>query len=152
MLTIRDREYLRAIFILKGITKPVGPSKLSQYIGVSKEAAFQEMRRLEALGLGEYILKEGLKLNDKSISIVENDIKKHHILERFFKKSLNMSHEEACIESSNIDPFISEKLMKNIASKIGLTNKGYCGCNLNSPLEPEDLKKCNWVKKTIVEG
>jgi Mn-dependent DtxR family transcriptional regulator len=44
------------------------------------------MRRLETLGLGEYIFKEGLKLNNEAILIVENDIKKHHILERFFKK------------------------------------------------------------------
>lgn len=150
MLTIRDREYLRAVFILKGVIKPVGPSRLSQYTGVSKEAAFQEMRRLEVLGFGEYFLKKGLKLNNKAISIIENDIKKHHILEKFLKKYLNMSHEEACIESCNIDAFISEKLIKNIAGKIGFTNKGYCGCNLNHPIEPEDLKKCNWVMKKVL--
>ena len=147
MLTIRDREYLRVIFLLNGIIKPVGPSRLSIYTGISKEAAYQEMRRLEALNLGEYVFKKGLKLNDIATAIVENDVKKHHILEKFLKKSLNIPHKEACIESSKIDPYISEKLMKNIANKISPTNKGYCGCNLSSPIKPEDLKKCNWIKK-----
>ena len=120
-------------------------------MGVTKEAAFQEMRRLEILGFGKYVLKKGLKLNNKAILIVEKDIKKHHILEKFLKKTLNISHKDACIESSKIDPFISEKLIKNIVSKIGIINKGFCGCNLKSPIDPEDLKKCNWIKKRIFE-
>jgi len=149
MLTIRDREYLKAIFLLKGATIPVGPSPLSKSIGVTKEAAFQEMRRLEVLGFGKYILKKGLKLNNNAISIIKNDFKRHHILEKFLKKSLNMSHEEACEESTNIDLYISEKLMNNISNKIGQFNTCNCGCNLKSPLELKDLKNCNWIKKTI---
>jgi Mn-dependent DtxR family transcriptional regulator len=152
MLTTRDREYLKIIFLLEGTIKPVGPSHLSKFIGVSKEAAFQEMRRLEFLGFGEYISKEGLKLNNKAVSIIENDAKRHHILEKFLKKSLNISHEEACQESTNIDPYISEKLMNNILSKIGPFSTCDCGCDLKSPLQLKDLKNCNWIKKTINGG
>ena len=152
MLTNRDREYLRGIFLLEGTIKPVGPSQLSKCIGVSKEAAFQEMRRLEFLGFGKYIPKEGLKLNDNAISIVENDVKRHHILEKFLKKTLNMSHKDACDESINIDPYISEKLMNNISNKIGLFDICDCGCIIKSPIEIKDLKNCNWVKRTINGG
>jgi Mn-dependent DtxR family transcriptional regulator len=150
MLTNRDRQYLRGIFLLKGNTEPVGPSTLSKFIGVSKEAAFQEMRRLEFLGYGKYKPKEGLKLNKKAISIIENDVKRHHVLEKFFKKSLNMTHEEACEESTYIDPYISERLMNNISNKIGFFEVCDCGCPINSPLEIKDLKKCNWIKKNLL--
>ena len=149
MLTIRDKEYLKAIFLLKGASKPVGPSQLSKSINVTKEAAFQEMKRLEILGLGKYIKKKGLKLNKNAILTIESDFKKHHILEKFLRKSLNISHEEACKESINIDPYISEKLIDNISKKIGPLNNCDCGSSIKLSFKLKDVKNCNWIKKTV---
>jgi Mn-dependent DtxR family transcriptional regulator len=110
------------------------------------------MKKLEKLGFGKYIYQKGLIINKKAIKLVENDIKRHHILENFFQESLDMTHEQACIESSTIDSFISENLLKNINEKIGPLHQGICGCNLKSPLKPEELRNCHWIKKTIIEG
>jgi len=149
MLTVRDREYLRAIFILYGSQKPVGPVLLADKMGVSKECAFQEMRRLDVLGYGEYVLRKGLKLNKLAISIVENDFKKHHFFEKFLQETLGMTHEEACHESSCIDPFVSEYLMQSIYNKTGTLRNGSCGCRMKTPLNPNDLKDCHWINESF---
>ena len=86
MLTNRDRQYLRAIFRLRGSTRYVGPQELATDMGVTKVCAFQKMRRLEALGLGEYTIRKGLMLNREGAEMVEEEIRKHHLLEKFLKE------------------------------------------------------------------
>ena len=94
LLTNRDREYLRVLYMLKGSSTPVGPVKLSKKIGVTKVCAFQKMRRLEALGYGEYIVRQGLKLNNKAKKVVEQDVKRHHIIEAFLERKLGLAEAE----------------------------------------------------------
>ena len=149
VLTVRDRQYLRAIFALHGSQEPVGPVLLADKMGVSKECAFQEMRRLDALGYGEYILRKGLKLNPQAISIIENDFKKHHFFEKFLQETLGMTHKEACRESSRIDPFVGECLMQNIIDKTGPLSNSSCGCCIETPLDPNDLKDCHWINNVF---
>jgi Mn-dependent DtxR family transcriptional regulator len=149
MLTNRDKQYLRAVFLLQGSTRPVGPMELAVKMGVSKVCAFQKMRRLEALGYGEYHLRKGLKLNDLGVLIIEQDIKNHHILEKFLEDTLKMTSREACDQSSHIGPFISEKLINNIANKIGTKSNCNCGNCLETPKNYSELEQCHWLKKSI---
>ncbi len=149
MLTNRDKQYLRALFLLQGSTQPVGPKKLAVKMGVSKVCAFQKMRRLEAMGYGEYFLREGLKLNERGILIIEQDIKKHHILEKFLEDTLKMTSQEACDQSNRIGPFISDKLIENIANKIGANTNCNCGNCLETPKNYSELEHCHWLKKSI---
>jgi len=149
MITTRDRLYLRAIFLLNGSEKPVGPLELSRSMDVSKEGAYQEMKRIEKLGFGKYLVQKGIIINKKALEIIEKDVKRHHLLEKFLQKSLDLSHDEACKESSNIDQLISEKLMEKIGKKIGPLSSEDCICVIKNPLHPDDLRKCHWIKKTI---
>lgn len=149
MLTNRDKQYLRAVFLLQGSTRPVGPMELAVKMGVSKVCAFQKMRRLEAMGYGEYHLRKGLMLNDLSFLIIKQDVKNHHILEKFLEDTLKITSREACDQSNHIGPFISEKLINNIANRIGAKTNCECGNCLETSKDHSELKHCHWLKRSI---
>jgi len=149
MLTNRDKQYLRAVFLLQGSTHPVGPKSLAVKMGVSKVCAFQKMRRLETMGYGEYHLRKGLKLNDLGVLLIKEDIKNHHILEKFFQNTLKMTSREACDQSNHIGPFVSEKLINNIVNIIGEKTNCACGHCLETPKNYSELEHCHWLRRSI---
>jgi DtxR family Mn-dependent transcriptional regulator len=149
MITNRDKQYLRAVFTLKGATEPVGPNELATKLGVSKVCAFQKMRRLEAMGYGEYYPRKGLQLNETGISMVEQEVKRHHVIERFLENTLKITSQEACDHSSNIGPFINERLIDNIANNMEAVIDCRCGHCLDTSPNGTELKHCHWLNNSI---
>jgi len=148
-LTNRDREYLRIMYFLHGKDEYVGPVKLANVMGISKVCAFQKMHRLSALGYGSYKTYEGLKLNEKAIAIIENDMRRHHIIESFLQEKLNLSHNQACREAELLTESMSTFLFQCI-SKSTLEQQSHC-CEYSTKheLTPEIMQNCPWVKKSI---
>jgi len=147
--TRRDREYLRALFFLGAHEEPVGPSKLSDLMGISRSGALQKNRRIEKLGYGRYIQNKGLLLNEDAVESIKKDISKHHAIETFFRESLEMDPEEACEESSKIENHVSPKLMEKIQDKYEEELDCECGNCIDPDInsDPEDLYECHWYKK-----
>ena len=44
------------------------------------------------MGYGSYHHRKGLILTEAGINVVEEEIRRHHILEKFLEKNLNMTH------------------------------------------------------------
>jgi Mn-dependent DtxR family transcriptional regulator len=147
MITARDRKYIRSIFQLKGHQRPVGPQELANSMGVTKVCAFQKMRRLEALGMGEYVLRKGLTLNREAVIMVEEEIRRHHLLERFFEKNLNMSTQEACDHSDHMGPFVCDDVMKSISEALGKDLECDCGHCIHDCEDHSGAENCHWLKK-----
>ncbi len=147
--TKRDREYLRALFFLGAHEKPIGPSKLSDLMGISRAGALQKNRRIEELGYGEYIPNEGLLLKENAVDSIKEDISKHHILEFFFSKTLDMDPEEACREASNIESVVSSRLISKILKEFGDELECECGSCIDPEKvsDPEELYDCHWYQK-----
>ena len=152
MLTNRDRQYLRVIFRLKGSSRYVGPKELANAMGVTKVCAFQKMRRLEALGMGEYTIRKGLMLNNEGAALVEEEIRKHHVLERFLKDTLNMSQEEACNHSSHMGPSVCEEMLNSITENMGEDIDCECGHCLHDCNDHKGAEECHWLKKNNTGG
>lgn len=148
-LTIRDREYLRIIFFLKGKQQHVGPVKLANAMGISKVCAFQKMHRLQALGYGFYEPYKGLLLNDNALEIVKNDMDRHHIIEAYLNKHLGLSHHQACNESDILSESLSPYLYKQISKHILDGTSHCCDYSSHKKLTPEIMKTCPWIKKSI---
>ncbi len=146
-LTQRDREHLLSIFLLNGHKEPVGPSKLAKKMNMSRAGALQKMKRLERSGVGEYIPKEGLKLNSKGREIIDKEILKHHVVENFFQESLGMDFEEACEEAEKLGFEMSGKIIDLIDLHYGDKINSECGLDLEPPFEPEDVKECPWCMR-----
>jgi len=141
----RDKEYLRACFALGGSTKSVGPVAMAKRMGVSKVCAYQKMRRLEALGLGVYTGRAGLRLNGIGVSAVKRDILRHHLLEEFLIDTLKMDHNVACNESSRMNDHLSQRLME------GINQRPRSSCKCDGCVENADdikcLEGCHWLKR-----
>lgn len=152
LLTTRDREYLRIIYLLHGEDQPIGPVKLSKKIGVSKVCAFQKMHRLQALGYGTYIPRNGLKLNKKAVHIVEQDVKRHHVIESFLQQNLGLSHEQACIEAEQLDPSMSQRVYNKINTKKIRNNQSCCRYDPSQKLNVSNLKYCPWIKRSLCQN
>jgi DtxR family Mn-dependent transcriptional regulator len=149
MLTNRDRQYLRAVFKLKGSQKFVGPQELANAMSVTKVCAFQKMRRLEVLGLGEYAVRKGLKLNEEGVTLVEEEIRRHHVLERFLSRTLNMTSQEACDHSSHMGPFICEEVLRSISENLDQDIDCECGHCLHDCNGHRGAEDCHWLKRGI---
>ena len=149
MLTSRDRQYMRALFLLRANNRFVGPQELADKMGVTKVCSFQKMRRLEVLGYGDYMVRKGLRLNEAGVKAVEEEIRRHHMLERFLSKTLEMSEEEACDHSSHMGPFICEGVMKVISERYGHEIQCECGHCLHECNGHQGGQACHWLKKGI---
>ena len=111
--------------------------------------AFQKMRRLESLGYGEYIHHQGLKLNEFGVQIIEQDIKKHHILEKFLEATLKIEFSDACAHSNHISPFICDNLLNDIEKKMDSKMECNCGNCLDTPKNSAELEHCHWLKNSF---
>lgn len=147
MLTDRDRQYLKIIFRLGGKSEPVGPVALANELGVTKVCAHQKMHRLEAMGYGRYIRRKGLQLTEAGTNVVEEEIKRHHILEKFLEKNLDMSHEQACDHSDHIASSVCAELLRAITTNIQDDLDCDCGHCLHECGEHSGLENCHWLRK-----
>lgn len=148
-LTHRDREYLRVIYSLNGATLPIGPADLAKNMGVSKECAYQKMRRLSFFGYGDYHLYKGFQLNEKAINLVEEDAKRHHVLEHFLQKTLNITHQQACMEAIKMDATLSPGLYRRIFSQFILSEPMCCVYDFSKQLTPKKIKQCPWFQQIL---
>jgi len=148
MLTARDRQYLRAVFKLKGFSKHVGPQELANVIGVTRVCAFQKMRRLEVLGMGEYAVRKGLRLNHEGVSVVEEEIRRHHVLERFLMETLKMSSKDACDHSTHMGPFVCDEVLSGMTDTLGNVECD-CGHCLHECNGHQAAAECHWLKKNV---
>lgn len=147
--TERDRNHLRALFLLRAHETPVGPSSLSELMDISRAGALQKMRKLEKLGYGRYVKEKGLQLTDKAVETVKKDIEKHHALELFLQKTLDLTQEEACEEAIVLEEHASERLLSKVYNKFREGLSCECGNCIDVGLDtrPEELLDCHWLKK-----
>jgi len=145
-ITKRDIEYLKTVFKKKGFKTPTGPSKIAEEMDTTRAGAMKKLKKLQEKGLGDYIEKEGLVLNEKGLEKIKEELEKHHLLERFLQRNLNMTHEECCKESEKIASNASEKLLKNLKSNTDFENPCECGYTEEKSMSIEQMKKCHWFK------
>ena len=148
-LTSREEEYLRAIFLLSGKKEPISPTTLAKTLAITKVSSYQKMRRLESLGFGNYIPRKGFLLNSKGVSLVEEDIHRHHVLEKFIQSNLGMSSSDACQESSRMGRYVSPALIRSISEKLDDGESCECSYCLKPPYNPQELVNCHWCRPYI---
>lgn len=151
-LTGRDRQYLKAVYVLGGQKEAVGPAMLARKMDVSRAGTLKKMKRLATKGYGDYLSGKGFLLNDSGIQAIQKDMRKHHVIEKFLQISLGLNSDDACDESSRVGQHLSDEIIQSMAEK--LEGKRTCddGCRTEPPYEPEDLMRCPWVQRQIGEG
>jgi Mn-dependent DtxR family transcriptional regulator len=145
--TERDAQCLRAVYFLGGDGRPVGPTRLARVLGVTRVTAMSALRRLAALGFGEYLPGEGFLIGREGVDEVENSIWRHHVVERLITQSMGMSCDDACSESSRIQFGLSDEFVKAAYERLGRPDNCDCGCALSPPYDRESLSGCNWCRQ-----
>ena len=144
--TERDGECLRAVYFLSSTGSPVGPARLARALSVSRVTAMHAMRRLAALGFGEYVAGEGLVLSKDGLAQVEEAIWRHHVVEKLLSQSVDMPCGDACSESSRIQFGLSDEFVMAAFEKMGRPENCDCGCAISPPFDSGSLGGCNWCK------
>lgn len=146
-ITSRDTEYVKTVLCLGGFDDPIGPSRLAEEMDISRVAALKKMRRLEELGLGEYVDSKGLLISDKGLDFVKEEARKHHLVERFLQKSLDLEHDVACGEASKIASNFSDDLLRVLADSFVFDKPCDCGFEASGETDVKDLLNCPWISR-----
>jgi len=147
-LTERDLEYLRCIYVLGDGNIEVTPSMLALKLNISKVTAYQQMRRYEGMGLGRYERQKGFKLGREGRSMVEESIRRHHVIEHLLAEALDIPCKEACLESARIQYSLSDDFIELAFKRTGEPSNCECGCKISPPFDIDELNGCTWCQQS----
>ena len=122
-LSPKKVEYIKFI---KGKTGPVKTNDIAAGFGVDPSTISKTMSELADEGLLDYIPYHGVSLSAKGIITAEFMIKRHRIL-ALALTHFGLSHEQACLEVSRFESFVSKDAINKMCRAMGHPNKGICG-------------------------
>ena len=93
-LSVREADYLVALYVKGGASKPVKPSILAKTLGVAKPTVTLMLKKLVTQGLVKRVAG-GYELTSEGIKLVKEIIWRHGVVEGALLK-LGLSKDEAC--------------------------------------------------------
>lgn len=140
MVTARTEEYLEAIFKLQEETdKPVGITKVAEYLKLSAASASEMVKRLKQDGTVNYDRKREISLTKKGWLQASRVIRRHRLAERLLTDYLKLNwdkvHEEAC----KLEHAISAEVEGRLAESLG--NPSTCPHGYPIPNEAGEYPK-----------
>src|SRR5579871_4911782 len=83
-----QEDYLKALFLLHGDTRPVPTGDLAQRLGISSPSVSEMVTRLSAQGLVEHDRYRGQLLTREGKKVALELVRHHRLLEMFLVKVL----------------------------------------------------------------
>jgi len=144
-LSVREADYLVALYVEGGASRPVKPSVLAEVLGVAKPTATLMLKKLVAQGLVKRV-EGGYELTDEGIKLVKEIIWRHGVVEGALLK-LGLSKDEACIVARLIELNIPMNSLQCIWRNLGCPVKCPHGLKISmddksSPGTCRPLKPC----------
>ncbi len=136
-LPLRLEDYLETIYILLKEKGNARVTDIAKIRNVKKSTITEALKQLSIKGFINYKPYSSITLTEKGKNYAENIIKKHKILEEFYKKVLQEENRED--ELCNLEHFLSNETLKRIEA----LTKFFEEKNLNKEFG-EFLKK--WLK------
>jgi Mn-dependent DtxR family transcriptional regulator len=122
-LSPKKVEYIK---FMNGKNGPVKTNDIAAGFGVDPSTITKTIVELADEGLLDYVPYHGVSLSAKGKNIAEFLIKRHRILSLALTH-FGLSHEQACLEVSRFESFISKDAIDKMCSAMGHPNKGICG-------------------------
>ena len=94
-LSVREADYLVALYVKGGTSRPVKPSILAEVLGVAKPTATLMLKKLITRGLVKRV-EGGYELTDNGLKLVKEIIWRHGVVEGALLR-LGLSKDEACM-------------------------------------------------------
>ena len=131
-------EYLKHIFRLEQVERPVTTSALAESMRVAPSTVTDMLKRLSREGLINYVPYHGITLTPEGESRAVKAMRRHRIVERFLTDMLGFewheAHEEALLFESDISEEVENRLF------IALNRPKVCPHGYPIPSKVEDTK------------
>ena len=113
-------DYAKAIYAISQDRKgPVLNGEVAQRLGVTPATATSMLKRLDGLGLVDYVPYKGVGLTPAGEKVALEVIRHHRLIEAYLAEALGMPADRVHEEAEVLEHYISEDLEKLIAAKLG---------------------------------
>jgi DtxR family Mn-dependent transcriptional regulator len=113
-------DYAKAIYALSEERPgPVLNGEVAERLGVAPATATSMLKRLDGLGLVEYLPYRGVRLTAAGERVALEVIRHHRLIEAYLSEALGMSKDRVHEEAEVLEHYISEDLELLIAAKLG---------------------------------
>ena len=113
-------DYAKAIYALsRQRPGPVTNGELAERLGVTPATATSMLKRLDDLGLVDYLPYKGVTLTLAGEKVALEVIRHHRLLEAYLSEALGMPEDRVHEEAEVLEHYISEELELLIAAKLG---------------------------------
>jgi DtxR family Mn-dependent transcriptional regulator len=113
-------DYAKAIYALSSKRAgPVANGELAERLGVTPATATSMLKRLDDLGLVDYLPYKGVTLTPAGEKVALEVIRHHRLIEAYLSEALGMPDDRVHEEAEVLEHYISEELELLIAAKLG---------------------------------
>jgi DtxR family Mn-dependent transcriptional regulator len=113
-------DYAKAIYALsQDRPGPVLNGEVAERLGVAPATATSMLKKLDGLGLVEYLPYRGVTLTRAGEKVALEVIRHHRLLEAYLSEALGMPADMVHAEAEVLEHHISEELEELIAAKLG---------------------------------
>ncbi|GGJ13900.1 DNA-binding protein [Alicyclobacillus cellulosilyticus] len=112
-------RYLEAIYILDTEGEVVSPSRVADYLGVSRPTVTQTVQRMVQSGYVTQTENREIRLTDKGREQAEAAIRRHRLLERWLTDVLGLDWADAHVEATRLEHAVSPLVEERLFAKLG---------------------------------
>ena len=113
-------DYAKAIYALSRQRQgPVSNGDVAKRLGVAPATATAMLKKLDGLGLVEYVPYRGVTLTAAGEKVALEVIRHHRLIEAYLAEALGMPSDRVHDEAEVLEHYISEELEQLIAAKLG---------------------------------
>lgn len=113
-------DYAKAIYALsRDRAGPVLNGEVAERLGVAPATATAMLKKLDRLGLVEYLPYRGVTLTPAGERVALEVIRHHRLIEAYLSEALGMPEDMVHAEAEVLEHHISEQLEELIAAKLG---------------------------------
>ncbi|HWO15587.1 MAG TPA: metal-dependent transcriptional regulator [Solirubrobacterales bacterium] len=113
-------DYAKAIYALSLDREgPVTNGEVAERLMVTPATATSMLKRLDGLGLVDYLPYKGARLTEAGEKVALEVIRHHRLIESYLSEALGMPSDQVHDEAEVLEHYISEELELLIAAKLG---------------------------------
>lgn len=118
------QDYLKGIYLIGSETqraqgRGVATTMIAQRLGVSAASATNMLKKLDVMGLVDYVPYKGAVLTEAGRKIALEVVRHHRLLETYLAEALGVPWDEVHDEAEVLEHVLSEDLEDRIASLLG---------------------------------
>jgi DtxR family transcriptional regulator, Mn-dependent transcriptional regulator len=119
--SVAMQDYLKGIYLLgEGASRPgVSTTAIAGYLRVSPASATNMLKRMNVLGLVDYVPYKGAQLTEAGTEAALEMVRHHRLVETYLAKVMGVPWDEVHEEAEVLEHAISERLEDRMAALLG---------------------------------